>query len=98
MGADDGDDLVVFQDVRVIGSAGPALCCRILGRDVWLPRRHISGKLWCIGDRGKLFVRRWVARDRRLIDDLAPSGARPQSRLPVRLRLLGGGRREPDGK
>jgi hypothetical protein len=81
---DDADDLVPFQDVRVIETSGPALRCRIGNRTVWLPRQHISGKLWCSGDRGKLFVRRWLARDRRLIDQrgepispLVPSIARP---------------------
>jgi hypothetical protein len=68
MATDDADDLVPFQDVRVIRSTAPALLCRIAERSVWLPRRHIAGKLWCTGDRGKLFIRRWVARDRHLID------------------------------
>jgi hypothetical protein len=68
MAVDDADDLVPFQDVRVIRSAAPALLCRIAQRNVWLPRGHIAGKLWCTGDRGKLFIRRWVARDRHLID------------------------------
>jgi hypothetical protein len=90
MATNDDDELVQFQDVRVIKSTGPALLCRIGNRTVWLPRRHISGKLWCSGDRGKLFVRRWLARDRQLIDQreepispLAPSIARP--RPPGRL-------------
>ena len=68
MATDNADDLVPFQDVRVIRSTAPALLCRIGGKSVWLPRGHISGKLWCTGDRGKLFIRRWVARDRHLID------------------------------
>ena len=90
MPTDDADDLVPFQDVRVIETSGPALLCRIGHRTVWLPRRHISGKLWCSGDRGKLFVRRWLARDLQLIDQrgeqispLASSIARP--RPPGRL-------------
>jgi hypothetical protein len=93
MVADDADDLVAFQDVRVIRSAAPALLCRIADRNVWLPRGHIAGKLWCTGDRGKLFIRRWVARDRHLIDlhgvPIA-SPVRSISRLlrPVRLRLV----------
>jgi hypothetical protein len=62
------DELVAFPDVRVIGSTVADLLCRIRGRCVWLPRRHISGKLWQIGDRGKLFIRQWVALDRNLID------------------------------
>jgi hypothetical protein len=93
MAVDDADDLVPFQDVRVIRSAAPALLCRIAQRNVWLPRGHIAGKLWCTGDRGKLFIRRWVARDRHLIDlhgwrshRRFRSISRP--RRPVRLRLV----------
>ena len=67
MANDDADGLVPFLDVRVLRSTPPALLCRIGDKSVWLPRLHISGKLWCTGDRGKLFIRRWVARDRGLI-------------------------------
>jgi hypothetical protein len=87
MATDDADDLVPFLDVRVIRSTALALLCRIGDRSVWLPRRHLSGKLWCTGDRGKLFIRRGLARDRELIDrhgvaisPLAPSIARPRPR------------------
>lgn len=91
MATDDADDLVPFLDVRIIRSTAAALLCRIGDRSVWLPRGHISGKLWCTGDRGKLFIRRRLARDRELIDrhgvaisPLAPSIARPHppGRLP----------------
>ena len=76
MATDDGDDLVMFQDVRVLRSTPPALLCQIGSRSVWLPRGHISGRLWCAGDRGKLYVRRWVALDRHLIEPtLAPQHA-----------------------
>jgi hypothetical protein len=68
MAVDDADELVAFQNVRVIRSAAQALLCRIAEKNVWLPRGHIAGKLWCAGDRGMLFIRRWVARDRHLID------------------------------
>jgi hypothetical protein len=88
------DDLVAFLDVRVIKSTAPALFCRIGERSVWLPRGHISGRLWCTGDRGKLFVRRWVARDRRLIDlagdaiaSPIPSRSSPPD-LPGRLHVV----------
>jgi len=95
---DGADDLVAFQDVRIISSTAPALLCRIGGRNVWLPRRHISGKLWCNGDRGKLFIRRWVARDRHLIDlhGVAISSLVPYtvpSRRPAQLHLVR--RRDP---
>ena len=75
MGTVDEDEFVVFQDVRVLRSTAPGLLCRIGSRSVWLPRAHINGKLWCTGDRGKLFIRRWVARDRQLLD--APRPALP---------------------
>jgi hypothetical protein len=68
MAVDDADELVAFQNVRVIRPAAQALLCRIAERNVWLPRGHIAGKLWSTGDRGMLFIRRWVARDRHLID------------------------------
>jgi hypothetical protein len=68
MHATDPDDLVPFPDVRVVRSTAPALLCQIGARTVWLPRRHISGKLWCTGDRGRLYIRRWVARDRHLLE------------------------------
>ena len=84
MATDDADELVPFQDVSIIRSTAPALLCQIGEKSVWLPRGHISGKL---------FIRRWVARDRHLIDlhgaaitSLAPSILR--SRLPVQLHLV----------
>jgi len=88
---DDGDDLVPFQDVRVIRSTPPALFCRIGQKSVWLPRSHISGKLWCTGDRGKLFIRRWVARDRNLIeaaDAAICPPVQPLSRLSTALHVV----------
>ena len=87
MVADDADELVPFKDVRVIRSTAPALLCRIGEKSVWLPRGHISGKLWCAGDRGKLFIRRWVARDRHLISLLGAAIGSP-ARLPARLHLV----------
>ena len=93
----DAEDLVAFPDVRVIRSTAPALLCRIGDRSVWLPRGHISGKLWCTGDRG--FIRRWVARDRNLLDLHGEAIASPAPTLS-RARLLGQlhlvrGNREP---
>ena len=69
---EDSDDLVLFQDVRVIRTTQPALLCQIGTKTVWLPRAHISGKLWCAGDRGKLFIRSWVVRDQGLVDPRTP--------------------------
>ena len=80
MVTEDADDLVLFRDVKVIRSTAPALLCRVGERSVWLPRGHISGKLWCTGDRGRLFIRRWVARDLNLI---GAQGAAIQSSLPA---------------
>jgi hypothetical protein len=93
MTTDDADGLVPFQDVRIIRSTAPALLCRIGEKSVWLPRGHISGKLWCTGDRGKLFIRRWVARDRQLIDlhgaaIASPAPSFSRSALPGQLHLV----------
>ena len=87
------DDLVVFSNVRVIKSTAGDLFCRIGARSVWLPRRHVSGNLRGAGDSGKLLVRRWVARDRHLIDTHgAATSSLPssivRSRRPVRLHLV----------
>jgi hypothetical protein len=93
MGMDGGDEFVPFQDVRVIRAAASALLCRVATRSVWLPRGHIVGKLCSTGDRGTLFVRRWVARDRHLIDldgvaIPSPTPSISRLRLPVRLHLV----------
>ena len=82
MAAEDPDDLVPFQDVRVIRSTGPAILCGIRDRLVWLSRAHVSGKLWCAGDRGTLFIRRSVARDRQLIGASTPDAASVWSKPP----------------
>jgi hypothetical protein len=87
------DELLQFNHVRVMRSTGAALLCAIGDKIVWLPRNHISGSLWCAGDRGKLLIRRWIARDRCLID---PCSAGPASSLahsashqqPCRLHLV----------
>jgi len=94
MAADDPDELVPFQDVRVIRSTGPALLCGIRDRVVWLSRAHVSGKLWCAGDRGTLFIRRSVALDRQLLgdvsaaDDFSLGGSSLSRRRGARLRLV----------
>ena len=100
MDVDDADDLVLFHDVRVIRSTPPALFCRIGEKSVWLSRGHVSGKLWNAGDRGKLFIRRWVARERQLIDvhGDAPTPSAPRARPSGQLQLVGGDRNLHDAK
>jgi hypothetical protein len=88
MATGDPEDLVSFQDVRVIRSTVPALLCRIGERSIWLSRDQISGKLWSTGDRGKLFIRRRVARDRHLID-LHGTPVQPRAQALPPLHLLG---------
>jgi hypothetical protein len=84
---DHADELVAFANVRVIRSTAPALFCKIGDKRVWLPRRHISGRLLCRGDRGSLLIRRWVARDRCLFDVAgSPTLALPAASL-LRRRL-----------
>ena len=89
MAMEETDDLVLFQDVRVIRTTPPALLCQIGAKTVWLPRAHISGKLWCAGDRGKLFIRSWVVRDQKLADSRTPviPATQPRSR-PTGLHLV----------
>jgi len=55
--ADNADDLVRFRNVTVISSTATALFCGVGGKSVWLPRRHISGRLSSMGDRGTLLIR-----------------------------------------
>ncbi len=62
----DADELVVYEQVRVLNVTSGAMRCLIGGKCVWLPREHISGTLRCRGDGGRLLVRRWVAIDRKL--------------------------------
>jgi hypothetical protein len=72
----DADEFVAFEDARVVRSTAPALLCLVQGREIWLPRMHVAGKLWCAGDRGKLLIRRWVALDRQLVVPAAHGGPR----------------------
>jgi hypothetical protein len=82
---DHADDLVAFSNVRVIRSTAPALYCEIGDKRLWLPRRHISGRLFRRGDRGSLLIRRWVARDRCLFDASgSPTVAVPSASLSRR--------------
>ena len=91
--ADNADDLVPFRNVTVISSTATALFCGVGGKSVWLPRRHISGRLSCMGDRGTLLIRRWVAHDRCLLPPparaavsvLKPSMSRRRLSAPLHL-------------
>jgi hypothetical protein len=86
MFSDDVDELLAFQRVRVVRSTTPALLCAIGDKRVWLPREHIRGRLWSRGDRGTLFVRRWVALDRRLTlpgESIVPHQAAAQPNVPA---------------
>jgi len=95
------DEFLAFQDVRVIEATAQALLCGIRNKRVWLPRLHVSGKLRSAGDRGRLLIRCWIARDRGLIDprggDAVPGrvlGILPRRRK-VRLQVLRGSRKPP---
>ena len=91
--ADNADDLVRFRNVTVISSTATALFCGVGGKSVWLPRRHISGRLSSMGDRGTLLIRRWVAHDRSLlrpparvaVSVLGPSMSRRRLAAPLHL-------------
>ena len=62
----DADELLVFEQVRVLNVTSGAMRCLIGDKRVWLPREHVDGALRCRGDSGRLLVRRWVAIDRKL--------------------------------
>ena len=63
MATNDADDLVPFQEVRVIRLTAPALLCRIGEKSVWRP----PGFVWMT------CVRRSDAFGRRCGDDAVPS-------------------------
>jgi hypothetical protein len=97
MGMNDVDELVMFLDVTVLSATASSLLCRVGGKNVWLPRVHVAGKLWATGDRGKLFIRRWVASDRHLIDAAGvPVTSSP--RLAAPLHRLTGARKAHQAK
>lgn len=102
MSTENPDELVLFEDVRIVKSTATALLCRIGKRTVWVPRNHLAGKLRRRSDRGQLFIRRWVARDRRLIKgDKAAISSLSQSisRTPsTRLHLVRADRTTPYAK
>jgi hypothetical protein len=88
MSTDNSDELLLFEGVTIVRSTATALQCRIGRKVVWLPRHHVDGKLWSRGDRGQLSIRRWVARDRHLIDPHATPSASPARSGSPRGRLL----------
>ena len=67
MAETDVDDLVTFRGVRIVKVTATALLCAVGDRTVWLPREHVTGRLFSKGDRGTLRIRRWVALDRGLV-------------------------------
>ena len=68
----DPNELLLFEQVRVLNVTAGALRCLIQKKRVWLPREHIKGALWCRGDSGRLLVRRWIAEARALTAAAAP--------------------------
>jgi hypothetical protein len=101
MATANADEFLAFQDVRVIEATAQALLCGIRNKRVWLPRLHVSGRLRSAGDRGRLLIRRWIARDRGLIEprgvDAVPGralGILPRRRRG-RLQMLHGARQTP---
>lgn len=89
----DGDELLIFERVRVLAVAAGAVRCLIGDKRVWLPREHIKGTLCRRGDCGRLLIRRWVAHDRHLAVPQAARAIEPglpalRDRQPRRLHLL----------
>jgi hypothetical protein len=61
-------DKTMFQSVQVISDAGTAFLCLIQEKQVWVPldEIHYGSELAQVGDRGRLFVSQWFARNLRL--------------------------------
>jgi len=68
-------DLVTFADVEVIRSAGPALLCRVGGKEVWIPCVNVvptdEATVRMPGDCGRLVIPRWLALNLGLVDTAA---------------------------
>ena len=60
---------VTFDGVKVVAESALALCCRIMGRDHWIPAHHLreGSSVAHFGDRGILIVSRRFAEDRGLL-------------------------------
>ena len=60
---------VEFEGVKVVAESALALCCRITGRDHWIPPRYLQegSSVAHFGDRGIVIVSRQFAEDRGLL-------------------------------
>ena len=59
----------IFDDVRVVGDNGLALQCVVERRTVWVGRLQVlpGSTVRGVGDRGRLVVPTWLARDLGLV-------------------------------
>jgi hypothetical protein len=60
---------IVFEDVRVVADNGMALQCVVDRRTVWVGRLQVlpGSTVRAVGDRGRLVIPDWLARDLRLV-------------------------------
>jgi len=60
---------VEFEGVKVVAESALALCCRIAGRDHWIPPHDLreGSSVAHFGDRGTVVVSRQFAEDRGLL-------------------------------
>jgi len=60
---------VEFEGVKVVAESALALCCRITGRDHWIPPHYLQegSNVAHFGDRGIVIVSRQFAEDRGLL-------------------------------
>ncbi len=59
-------EFVTLQDVEVLQATDAALCCRVAGREVWVPLAQVGIADQVVrkpGDRGTLIIPDWLARE-----------------------------------
>jgi len=62
---------VEFDDVEVMVDSGKSILCNVDGAEVWIPKSQISdeSEVYEEGTSGKLIIPRWLAVDRKLMED-----------------------------
>src|SRR5206468_1664073 len=60
---------VEFRGVKIVSESALALCCRIMGRDHWIPPHRLleGSSVARFGDRGTIIVARQFAEDNGLL-------------------------------
>jgi hypothetical protein len=66
--SDDGDEMVVFDEVIVKAATKKAILCEIEGEDYWIPRSQLGDETDVdeSGDAGQIAIPKWLARAKNL--------------------------------